>query len=239
MIIHRASRELNEVALIFDDGPNPEVTPALLDVLKDKKVPGNFFLIGARAEEFPEVAQRIAREGHEIGNHTYTHPRLTQLLRQSGAVAVKEEIERGASAIKGAAKLGGSDITFLRPPYLDWNKGVEEIASSLYRSRIILSRLAIEDYDWGVKCRWERDDTAGITEQSERIVNAWNNANNGTLLCFHDSSQHNLPGQESCEMWMYRALPTLEAIPQIIDDLIRRDLFIKTLSEMTLLPETS
>jgi peptidoglycan/xylan/chitin deacetylase (PgdA/CDA1 family) len=239
MVIFRADPKLNEVALIFDDGPNPKVTPRLLNVLKDKQVHANFFLIGARAEEYPEVAKRIAKEGHEIGNHTYTHKRLTQVLSEQGVAAVKEEIERGALAIKEAANLKDSDIKFLRPPHLDWNEEISKIASSLYGQRIVMSGLAVGDYDWGIDHDWDDKDTDAITAQAERIIKAWQDkATKGTLLGFHDSSQYNLPGNKYYETWMNRALPTLEAIPRIIDDLRSRGLVIKKLSEMKLLPET-
>jgi peptidoglycan/xylan/chitin deacetylase (PgdA/CDA1 family) len=238
MVIFRADPELNEVALIFDDGPNPKVTPKLLDVLQDKQVHANFFLIGARAEESPETVKLIVQNGHEIGNHTYTHKRLTHVLKEKGEAAVRDEIEKGAVAIKEAANLDDSDIKFLRPPYLDWNEEVANIAASLYGQKIVMSGLAIGDYDWDDNHDWDDKDKAAITTQSERIIKAWQDkADKGTLLGFHDSSEHNLPGNKYYETWMNRAFPTLEAIPQIIDDLRDRGLIIKKLSEMRLLPE--
>jgi peptidoglycan/xylan/chitin deacetylase (PgdA/CDA1 family) len=239
MVIFRADPEKNEVALIFDDGPNPKVTPKLLNVLKDKQVHANFFLIGAKAEAFPEIVKQIAKDGHEIGNHTYTHKRLTEVLIEKGKAAVRDEIEKGAIAIKRAANLGDSDIRFLRPPYLGWNEEVAKIATSLYGERIVMSGLAIGDYDWGIDQNWDDNDKTAITAQSERILQAWREqAGNGTLLGFHDSSEHNLPGNKYHETWMNRALPTLEAIPQIIDNLRNKGLVIKKLSDMKLLHET-
>lgn len=239
MVIFRADPELSEVALIFDDGPNPKVTPKLLDILKDKQVQANFFLIGARAEESPEIVKLIIKNGHEIGNHTYTHKSLTQVLKEKGEAAVKDEIEKGALAIRETANLHDSDIRYLRPPYLDWNEEVAKIAASLYGQRIVMSGLAIGDYDWGVNHDWSDKDKVAITAQSERIIKAWQDkVGKGTLLGFHDSSEHNLPGNQYYETWMNRALPTLAAIPQIIDDIRNSGLAIKKLSEMRLLAET-
>lgn len=61
------------VALTFDDGPSPD-TLKILDILKAKNIKATFFLIGSRVEKYPEIAKRIALEGHEIGNHSYSHP---------------------------------------------------------------------------------------------------------------------------------------------------------------------
>jgi peptidoglycan-N-acetylglucosamine deacetylase len=65
------------LTLTFDDGPHPEVTLEALSVLKQAAVPATFFLIGGRAERFPELVRRIGEEGHEVGNHTWTHRPLT------------------------------------------------------------------------------------------------------------------------------------------------------------------
>ena len=70
--VWRGRTDTNAVALTFDDGPG-EDTPALLDVLREHNVKATFFLIGSRVEEFPRIAQRIVAEGHEIGNHSFSH----------------------------------------------------------------------------------------------------------------------------------------------------------------------
>ena len=69
----------HRIALTFDDGPDPATTPAILDVLRDYHVKGTFFVIGARAEQHPELIDRIVSEGHTLGNHTYYHRDLTKL----------------------------------------------------------------------------------------------------------------------------------------------------------------
>lgn len=239
MVVLRGSPDNKEVALIFDDGPNPYLTPRLLDVLNSKDVRANFFLIGMRAEQSPEIVQRIIKAGHEIGNHTYTHKRLPQLLQQGGRQAVVDEVVKGKQAIQKAADAQQAQIKFLRPPYLDWNDEIAEIIKPIYGDNIIMSSLAVADWDWGTDYTWDETDTAAIHNQAIRIEEGWKNAaNNGTLLGFHDSSQHNLPGNEQYDTWMKRALPTLEAIPQIIDFLLSRDFKIKRLGEMELVKET-
>jgi peptidoglycan/xylan/chitin deacetylase (PgdA/CDA1 family) len=233
MIIFHGDTNKKEVALLFDDGPNPLVTPRLLKVLEEKGVPANFFLIGMRAEESPEIVKQILASGHEIGNHSYTHKRLTQLLDGQGPQAVVDEVMKGKSAIEKAAEAEGI-ITFFRPPYLDWNEQVAQIVEQTYGDNIMMSSLAIGDWDWGENLTWQEDDPE-IHKHAARIIEGWRQATtNGTLLGFHDSSQHNLPGNTQAETWMNRALPTLEAIGGIVDFLIAEGFQIKRLSDMQL-----
>ncbi|MEB3365907.1 polysaccharide deacetylase family protein [Saccharopolyspora mangrovi] len=98
------------VALTFDDGPHPASTAEVLDVLREKRVPGTFFLIGRDLAAHPELGRRIAGEGHEIGNHTYSHERMVFVT--PGFVA--GEIERTDSLIRATGFRG--EIT-VRPPH--------------------------------------------------------------------------------------------------------------------------
>jgi cellulose synthase/poly-beta-1,6-N-acetylglucosamine synthase-like glycosyltransferase/peptidoglycan/xylan/chitin deacetylase (PgdA/CDA1 family)/spore germination protein YaaH len=75
-VIHRAGTLPHKIALTFDDGPDPEWTPQILDILKAKHVPATFFIIGANAEMSPRLVQREVAAGHDVGNHTFTHPNL-------------------------------------------------------------------------------------------------------------------------------------------------------------------
>jgi peptidoglycan/xylan/chitin deacetylase (PgdA/CDA1 family) len=100
------------VALTFDDGPYPVETPLLLDVLDDLHVPATFFLIGRDAQQFPEITARIVREGHEIANHTLTHPNLDAL----GPEEIKHELD-GAAEVLGRFTSQPSVHTMMRPPH--------------------------------------------------------------------------------------------------------------------------
>ena len=64
------------VALTFDDGPNPDATPLILDTLREKRVRATFFILGSHAERWPELVRRIVHDGHQIGNHGYFHRKL-------------------------------------------------------------------------------------------------------------------------------------------------------------------
>jgi peptidoglycan-N-acetylglucosamine deacetylase len=77
--VARYGASKKELAITFDDGPDPEWTPKILDVLKREHAPAVFFLIGIQAQKFSSVTKRIANEGHEIGNHTYTHPDISNI----------------------------------------------------------------------------------------------------------------------------------------------------------------
>jgi cellulose synthase/poly-beta-1,6-N-acetylglucosamine synthase-like glycosyltransferase/spore germination protein YaaH/peptidoglycan/xylan/chitin deacetylase (PgdA/CDA1 family) len=100
----------NRLAMTFDDGPDPAWTPKILDILKHKHVPGTFFLIGIEAEKFSGLTQRVYREGHEIGNHTFTHPDISSI----GTGYMKVELNLTEQLF--ASRLGIRTIMF-RPPY--------------------------------------------------------------------------------------------------------------------------
>lgn len=238
MVIFHGNDKNKEVALLFDDGPSPLVTPKLLKVLKDTRTPANFFLIGIRAEQSPEIVQQIIEAGHEIGNHTYTHKKLTEVLERHGAQSVLDEVLKGKLAIEKAANMSEDSITFLRPPYLDWSEELAKIVAPFYGDNIMMSGLAVGDWDWGFNHTWNEDDTSAINAQATRITDTWKQATkSGTLLGFHDSSEHTLPGNKQYDTWMNRALPTLEAIPHIIDFLNNSGYVIKKLSDMNLIRE--
>ena len=105
------SSDTNEklVAMTFDDGPNEKYTPELLDILLNKNVKATFFLIGKNVVEEPEIARRIYSEGHEIGNHSYSHPVLPLVSRKE----VHKQVESTTSIIEDVI---GSKPTYFRPP---------------------------------------------------------------------------------------------------------------------------
>ncbi|MDB5676794.1 MAG: polysaccharide deacetylase [Sphingomonas bacterium] len=76
-VVQRTGDHPHHLALTFDDGPDPTWTPRILDILKEKKAPGTFFIIGENALTQRSLLERLVREGHEVGSHTYTHPNLT------------------------------------------------------------------------------------------------------------------------------------------------------------------
>jgi len=97
------------IAITFDDGPHPELTPKLLDILIAHHVRATFFVVGNRVVKHPEIVARAAREGHEIANHSWSHPRLSELHDQD----VRQELQKGEDAIRSVV---GIRPKLLRPP---------------------------------------------------------------------------------------------------------------------------
>lgn len=81
-VIQRTGDKVGKIVLTFDDGPDPVWTPKVLDILKQEGVPGTFFIVGQNGQANPELVKRIVAEGHEIGNHSFTHPNLGEVPRQ-------------------------------------------------------------------------------------------------------------------------------------------------------------
>jgi len=108
--VARYGASKNQLAITFDDGPDPQWTPKILDVLKREHAPGTFFLIGIQAEKFSNLTERIYREGHEIGNHTFTHPDISSI----GNTYMKVELNLTERLF--ASRLGIRTMLF-RPPY--------------------------------------------------------------------------------------------------------------------------
>ncbi|HTQ34388.1 MAG TPA: polysaccharide deacetylase family protein [Stellaceae bacterium] len=108
------------VALTFDDGPHPELTPRLLDILEREQISATFFVIGSCAAHRPDIVRRAFDAGHEIGNHTWSHPVLTRVSLAQAA----EEISRTDALLKD---LTGSIPNTLRPPYGAMNNNLSEL----------------------------------------------------------------------------------------------------------------
>lgn len=127
------------IAITFDDGPHKEHTPRLLDMLKERKIKATFFVIGKNADAFPEIMKRIAAEGHEIANHSWSHPELAKLPQDT----IKSEISRTTEAIDRAT---GRPTTLLRPPYGALKTDQREWVRSTWGYRIIL--WDVDPLDW-------------------------------------------------------------------------------------------
>ncbi len=120
------------IALTFDDGPYPIFTPMLLDVLKDLKVPATFFLIGRDAQQWPEITRRIEADGHEIADHTYTHPNLDQ----ETSAEVRSEVLEGRDALW--ALTGDPAVRrYMRPPHGRYTERTLEVVQSLGYSVVL------------------------------------------------------------------------------------------------------
>ena len=106
------------VAITFDDGPHPTDTPLLLDGLKERKVKATFFLIGENIPGREEIVRRMAEEGHLIGNHTYSHVKLSGMDLEAACA----EIRKTSELIQ---EITGKPAEYIRPPFGEWDKGLE------------------------------------------------------------------------------------------------------------------
>ena len=135
----RAHIDQPYIAMTFDDGPSAANTPRLLDILKRRGIKATFFLIGENAQAHPEIVKQILAEGHEIRNHTWTHPQLSKLSDDR----VKFEISKTQNVIKD---INGYTPTLLRPPYgAITQKQREWIARALGLNVILWS---VNPFDW-------------------------------------------------------------------------------------------
>lgn len=155
-----------QIAITFDDGPCREYTPVILDILAEYKVSATFFVTGKNAESHPDLLRRIYNEGHEIGNHTYSHPQLKKLTPEQ----VNDEISRTQAIVKD---ITGECPVLFRPPggYLS-NNIVDKITSN--NCITVLWSWRQDTMDW--KC--PSVDTVVDTVLS--------NIKDGDIILFHD-----------------------------------------------------
>jgi peptidoglycan/xylan/chitin deacetylase (PgdA/CDA1 family) len=153
------------IAMTFDDGPSAENTPRLLEMLKQRNIKATFFLIGQNVVSNPDLVRRILAEGHEIGNHSWTHPQLSKLSDDR----VTAEITQTQDAIKDAS---GFTPTLLRPPYGAITPRQREWIENRFGLNIIL--WSVDPFDW------KRPGASVITQ---RIVSQ---TRPGAIILSHD-----------------------------------------------------
>ena len=126
------------VALTFDDGPSSKVTPRILQTLEQHEAKATFFMLGKRVEMYPAIAAQVAAEGHEIANHTFSHPNLKKLSHKE----MTEEIEKTNKLIEITT---GVTPTLFRPPYGIYSQDILNYTASNNYSTILWS---VDSLDW-------------------------------------------------------------------------------------------
>ena len=150
------------IALSFDDGPRAETTPKVLEILKQYNAHATFYIVGSHVEGNEEIIKQIVAEGHELGNHSYSHP----LLTKKSAEEVYNEVKQTSDLI-AKASLGLRPMS-LRPPYGGYNKMVAEQAG------IAIVNWSIDSLDWQYR------------DAAKTIEHIKENAHNGGILLMHD-----------------------------------------------------
>jgi peptidoglycan-N-acetylglucosamine deacetylase len=166
----RHTGDASTMALTFDDGPNPVVTPGLLDLLERRKAKATFFLVGKHARAFPALAKEIADRGHTVGNHTDTHPNLIFLPPRR----IAEELDRCEEAITSAI---GRPTRWMRPPYGFRGPQLASVVRRRCGAGVVMWSASAHD--------WK-------PQPPERVIKRLRHARGGDIVLLHDAD-HRVP----------------------------------------------
>ena len=185
-VLNRGPREGKRIALTFDDGPTEQFTPQVLDILREHQVPATFFVCGENVERHPDLLRRIVAEGHEVGNHTYSHLYLYFKSRRR----MVEEIDRTQAIIESVA---GIRPNIFRPPFGARWFG---LVPTLLERGMHMIMWSATGYDWS-------KDVPGITRATLRALRP------GAVILLHD-------GRETRPAAEIDRSQTVSALPAII-----------------------
>jgi len=162
----------SELALTFDDGPNPAWTPRLLDILASHDVRATFFLLGKFAEAEPELVRRIVAGGHLIGNHSWSHPNLAL----TSASRVQEELARTSQTLE---QIAGVTVRFIRPPFGARRPAVFRVARSLGMTSVLWNAMTSD---------WREPSAERIAELLARRIDRLERRGRAANVVLHDGS---------------------------------------------------
>jgi peptidoglycan/xylan/chitin deacetylase (PgdA/CDA1 family) len=179
--------DASRMAITFDDGPNPAVTPRVLVLLERYNATATFFLIGQRVRAFPAIAREIASRGHAIGNHTETHPPLTFLP----ARRITEELQRCDDAIVDAT---GKKPRWMRPPFGYRSPMLDGVVRRRGGAGVAMWNVAARD--------WR-------TQLPQPVIQRLRRARGGDIVLLHDGDHRVLEGKRghvvaALEYWLPR-----------------------------------
>jgi peptidoglycan/xylan/chitin deacetylase (PgdA/CDA1 family) len=165
-----------ELALTFDDGPNPACTPRLLDLLAQYGVKGTFFLIGTFAEQEPGLTKRIAEAGHLIGNHSWSHPNLSLSL----SARIRQELRRTQETLE---QLIGKPVRYFRPPFGARRPYVLRTARGMGMTPVLWNAMTSD---------WNERSPNRIAERLTEKIEANRRRGHASNIVLHDGSHHGL-----------------------------------------------
>ena len=209
-VVQRAGDRPGLLALTFDDGPDPRWTPAILDILKRENVPATFFIIGKNGQSYPDLVRRIANEGHELGNHTFTHPNLGEIPLSL------TELELNATQRLIESEIGRSTVLF-RPPYFGDAEAdkPQEVEPAIVAQNLgyLMVGVRIDPNDWHLPVTADQI----VSRTIERATDT-NPETRGEVILLHDAG-----GDRSA---------TVEALPRLIHELKARGFRFVPVSEL-------
>lgn len=172
------------VVLTFDDGPDPRYTPEILRILREHGLLAMFFVCGNMAKANPDLIRRVSAEGHVIGNHTWSHPLLTQLSRS----AVRAEMERTSEIVE---KTCGARPAWFRAPYGAWNREAYRFGAEL----------GMEPMAWTVDTLdWTSPGVGAIASTVEK------QASPGAVVLSHDAGGNRSQSVQALRRYLPRLL---------------------------------
>jgi peptidoglycan-N-acetylglucosamine deacetylase len=183
----RRTEDASAIALTFDDGPNPAITPSLLDLLDRHQALATFFVMGRFVRAFPALAKEIAERGHTMGNHTDTHPALTFLSSRR----IVDELDKCDHAIASAT---GRRSRWMRPPFGFRGPQLNSLIQRRRGMRVVMwSAMA---WDWKAA-------------NSESVINHLRRVKGGDIVLLHDGDHRVLEGDRrhtvaALEHWLPR-----------------------------------
>jgi cellulose synthase/poly-beta-1,6-N-acetylglucosamine synthase-like glycosyltransferase/peptidoglycan/xylan/chitin deacetylase (PgdA/CDA1 family)/spore germination protein YaaH len=209
-VVQRTGDRPGLLALTFDDGPDPKWTPAILDILKQENVPATFFIIGKNGQAYPDLVRRVVDEGHEIGNHSFTHPNLGEIPLSL------TELELNATQRLIESEVGRSTVLF-RPPYFGDAEAdkPQEVEPALVAQRLgyIMVGVRIDPDDWQLPVTADQ-----IVQRTIDRATDSNPETRGEIILLHDSGGDR------------RA--TIEALPRLIHELKARGFRFVAVSDL-------
>lgn len=209
-VVQRTGDRPGLLALTFDDGPDPRWTPQILDILKRENVPATFFLIGKNGQAYPDLVRRIANEGHELGNHTFTHPNLGEIPLSL------TELELNATQRLIESEIGRSTVLF-RPPYFGDAEAdkPQEVEPAIVAQNLgyLMVGVRIDPNDWRLPVTADQI----VDRTVERAMDS-DPETRGEVILLHDAG-----GDRSA---------TVEALPRLIHELKARGFRFVPVSEL-------
>ncbi|MFK7691523.1 polysaccharide deacetylase family protein [Paenibacillus sp. HJGM_3] len=166
-IVWEVKTDQKLMALTFDDGPDPEQTPAILDLLRKYNAKCTFFVVGRRVQAFPELAKRVVDEGHELGNHTFNH---IYFNNASSAEQIRQQLALTEEAIEQATK---TRSVLFRPPGGTYNDLLVEVSNKAGLKPVLWSWHQ-DTRDWKLP---------GVSRITSKVLH---NARSGDIVLFHD-----------------------------------------------------